>query len=63
MNYLRPAKGGQSGRPLQSAGQCSSLAIHTGLEDVGKIAAQAEVKTRVLSHFVPGDDSSITDDQ
>ena len=39
------------------------LAAHTSSEDVGRIAAQAEVKTLVLSHFVPGDDPSITDDQ
>lgn len=39
------------------------LASHTLPEDVGKIAAQAEVKTLVLSHFVPGDDPSITDQQ
>ena len=39
------------------------LAAHTVCEDVGRIAAQAGVKTLVLSHFVPGDDPSITDDQ
>ena len=39
------------------------LASHTLPEDVGKIAAQAQVKTLVLSHFVPGDDPSITDEQ
>ena len=39
------------------------LVAHTLPEDVGKIAAQAEVKTLVLSHFVPGDDPSITDEQ
>ena len=39
------------------------LASHTLPEDVGKIAAQAGVKTLVLTHFVPGDDSSITDEQ
>ena len=39
------------------------MAAHTLPEDVGKIAAQARVKTLVLSHFVPGDDSSITDEQ
>jgi ribonuclease BN (tRNA processing enzyme) len=39
------------------------LASHTAAEDVGKIAAQAGVKILVLSHFVPGDDSSITDEQ
>jgi ribonuclease BN (tRNA processing enzyme) len=39
------------------------MAAHTVPEDVGRIAAQAGVKTLVLSHFVPGDDPSITDDQ
>ncbi|HEX7295181.1 MAG TPA: MBL fold metallo-hydrolase [Pyrinomonadaceae bacterium] len=39
------------------------LAAHTLPADVGKIATQAGVKTVVLSHFVPGDDASITDDQ
>jgi ribonuclease BN (tRNA processing enzyme) len=39
------------------------MAAHTLPEDVGKIAAKAEVKTLVLSHFVPGDDASITDEQ
>jgi ribonuclease BN (tRNA processing enzyme) len=39
------------------------LAAHTVTEDVGKIAAAAGVKTLVLTHFVPGDDASITDEQ
>ncbi len=39
------------------------IAAHTLPEDVGKIATQAGVKTLVLSHFVPGDDPSITDEQ
>jgi ribonuclease BN (tRNA processing enzyme) len=39
------------------------MAAHTLPEDVGKIAAEARVKTLVLSHFVPGDDPSITDAQ
>ena len=39
------------------------LASHTVPEDVGRIAAQAGVKTLVLSHFVPGDDPTITDEQ
>jgi len=38
------------------------MAAHTLPEDVGKIAAQAGVKTLVLTHFVPGDDASITDE-
>src|SRR3989442_7197139 len=37
-------------------------ASHTVTEDVGKVAAAAGVKTLVLSHFVPQDDDSITDD-
>lgn len=39
------------------------LAAHTSTEDVGKIAAQAGVHTLVLTHFVPGDDPTITDEQ
>lgn len=39
------------------------LAAHTSTDDVGKIAAQAGVKTVVLTHLVPGDDPSITDEQ
>ncbi|HKZ01040.1 MAG TPA: MBL fold metallo-hydrolase [Pyrinomonadaceae bacterium] len=39
------------------------LASHTVPEDVGRIAAQAGVETLVLSHFVPGDDLSISDEQ
>lgn len=37
------------------------LASHTTPEDVGRVAAAAGVKTVVLTHFVPGDDPSITD--
>jgi ribonuclease BN (tRNA processing enzyme) len=39
------------------------LVSHTVPEDVGRVAAAAGVKTLVLSHFVPGDDPSITDEQ
>ncbi len=38
------------------------LASHTKAEDVGRLASQAGVRTLVLSHLVPGDDPSITDD-
>jgi ribonuclease BN (tRNA processing enzyme) len=31
-------------------------------EDVGKVAAAAGVKTLVLSHLVPSDDSALTDE-
>ena len=39
------------------------MVSHTLPADVGKLATQAGVKTLVLSHFVPGDDGSITDEQ
>jgi ribonuclease BN (tRNA processing enzyme) len=39
------------------------LASHSTPEDAGRVAAQAGVKTLVLSHFVPGDNPSITDEQ
>jgi len=39
------------------------MAAHTLPEDVGRVAARAGVNTLVLSHFVPGDDPSITDEQ
>ncbi len=38
------------------------LAGHTATEDVGRIAAAAGVKLLVLSHLVPGDDPSVTDE-
>ena len=38
------------------------LASHTVTEDIGKVAAAAGVKTLVLSHLVPSDDNSLTDD-
>jgi len=37
------------------------IAGHTTTEQLGRVAAEAGVKTLVLSHFVPGDDRSITD--
>jgi len=36
------------------------LASHTPVEEAGRIAAAAGVKTLVLSHFVPADDPSVT---
>jgi len=52
---------------VQNAPDASRLmahlkAAHTSTEDVGRIAAQAGVKTLVLSHLVPGNDPSITDE-
>ena len=34
---------------------------HTSVEDVGRVAAAAGVKTLVLSHLVPADDPTVTD--
>lgn len=39
------------------------LATHSLPEEVGRTAAAAGVKTVVLTHFVPGDDATVTDDQ
>ncbi|MBA4394978.1 MAG: MBL fold metallo-hydrolase [Desulfobacca sp.] len=38
------------------------VASHTTHEDVGKVARDAGVKTLVLTHYVPVDDPSLTDD-
>ena len=34
---------------------------HTSVEDCGRVAQAAGVKTLVLSHFVPADDPAVTD--
>jgi ribonuclease BN (tRNA processing enzyme) len=36
---------------------------HTPVDEVGRIAAEAGVKTLVLSHFVPAENPPVTDDQ
>ncbi len=36
---------------------------HSPVEDVGRIAAAAGVKTLVLSHLVPGETDAVTDNQ
>ena len=38
------------------------VASHTTHDDVGKVAKAAGVKTLVLSHLVPADDTSVTDE-
>jgi len=37
------------------------IASHTAVEDCGRVAAAAGVKTLVLSHLVPSDDPEVTD--
>jgi ribonuclease BN (tRNA processing enzyme) len=37
------------------------LASHTTTEQLGRVAAEAQVKTLVMSHLVPGDDPTITE--
>ena len=39
----------------------SIVAHHTAAEDVGRVAQAAQVKTLVLSHFVPAEDREVTD--
>ncbi len=39
------------------------LASHTTVEDVGKVAKACGVKKLVLTHFVPSDDPTLTDEQ
>jgi ribonuclease BN (tRNA processing enzyme) len=39
----------------------SILAHHTAVEEVGRVAQAAGVKTLVLSHFVPAEDPTLTD--
>lgn len=47
-------------RPNAERLKASILSHHTPAEDVGRIAAAAQVKTLVLNHFVPGDDPALT---
>ncbi len=47
--------------PNAAALKASILAHQTSAEDAGRIAAEAGVKTLVLSHFVPPDDPAVTD--
>lgn len=47
-------------RPNAERLKASILSHHTLAADVGRIAAQAQVKTLVLNHFVPSDDPSLT---
>jgi ribonuclease BN (tRNA processing enzyme) len=37
-------------------------ASHTTIEDAGRVAAAAGVRTLVLSHLIPADDPEVTDD-
>jgi ribonuclease BN (tRNA processing enzyme) len=47
-------------RPNAERLKASIMSHHTLAEDVGRIATQANAKTLVLNHFVPGDDKSLT---
>ena len=46
--------------PMSATLKQSILSHHTSVEDAGRIATAAGVKTLVLSHFVPADDPSVT---
>ena len=47
--------------PNATALKASILANQTSVEDAGRVAEAAGVKTLVLSHFVPADDPEVTD--
>jgi ribonuclease BN (tRNA processing enzyme) len=47
--------------PNASALKASILANQTSVEDAGRVAQAAGVRTLVLSHFVPSDDPEVTD--
>jgi ribonuclease BN (tRNA processing enzyme) len=47
--------------PNASTLKRSILSHHTSVEEAGRVAEAAGVKTLVLSHFVPSDDPSVTD--
>jgi ribonuclease BN (tRNA processing enzyme) len=47
-------------RPNAQRLKASILSHHTLAQDVGRIATEAQVKTLVLNHFVPGDDPALT---
>jgi ribonuclease BN (tRNA processing enzyme) len=49
-------------RPNADRLRSSILSHHTLVEDAGRIAQAAQVKTLVLNHFVPGDDPALTSD-
>jgi ribonuclease BN (tRNA processing enzyme) len=49
-------------RPNAARLKASILSHHTAVEDAGRIAAAAGVRTLVLNHFVPGDDQALTPD-
>lgn len=51
-----------AGSPNASTLHAHLLASHTSTEEVSVVAAQAEVGTLILNHFVPGDDPTITDE-
>jgi len=48
--------------PNAASLKASILAHQTSVQDAGRVAQEAGVKTLVLSHFVPPDDPQVTDD-
>jgi ribonuclease BN (tRNA processing enzyme) len=54
-----PAAPGTPGTALRK----HILDSHSDVEEVGRLASEAGVKTLVLSHFVPGETDAVSDDQ
>jgi ribonuclease BN (tRNA processing enzyme) len=61
--YLPAVERMLAGAPNPAALRQHLLDSHTPVEEAGRIAAEAKVKTLVLSHFVPGDTPPVTDAQ
>ncbi len=51
-----------AGSPDPAALRRHLLDSHTPVEEAGRIAAEANVKTLVLSHFTPGETSAVDDE-
>src|SRR5262249_29825754 len=54
-----PAAPGAPGSPLRT----HVMNSHTPVEEAGRVAARAGVRTLVLSHFVPSENPPVTDEQ
>jgi ribonuclease BN (tRNA processing enzyme) len=52
-----------SGLPNSAALERSVISHHTTAEQAGRVAAAAQVKTLVLSHFVPAEDPDVPDEE
>jgi len=59
--YIPAVEGMVKRRPNAVKLKESIMSHHTSAENVGRIASTANVKNLILTHFVPSDDKSLTD--